>query len=188
MTHRLDTHRLSGALIWTLVLVLIVLAAAGCTGSDETSTTPSPPAPAVSPAPSAAGTALARTDDLAVWAAVRFEQAHCSWDWRRPLAGYVAAQQELATARYGQQLAAGADPVSWRHEVLSDRQQVSCTVSAAHRLAGAASTSTRVYVRMSVAEQITSTMGSFAGGDRIASWLVQRVAGRWLVAGTFTGG
>ena len=181
------THRLSGALIWTLVLVLIVLAVAGCSRREETSPPPSPPAPAVSLAPSAAGTALARTDP-AVWAAVRFEQAHCSWDWRRPLAGYVAAQQELATARYGQQLAVAADPVSWRHEVLADHQQVSCTVSAAHRLVGAASTSTRVYVRMSVAEQITSTMGSFAGGDSIASWLVQRVAGRWLVAGTFTGG
>ena len=178
------THRLSGALIWTLVLVLIVLAVAGCSRRDETSTTPSPPAPAVSPTPASV---VARTDP-AVWAAVRFEQAHCSWDWRRPLAGYVAAQQALATARYGQQLAVAADPVSWRHEVLADRQQVNCTVSAAHRLVGAASTSTSVYVRMSVAEQITSTMGSFAGGDSIASWLVQRVAGQWLVAGTFTGG
>ena len=187
MTHRLDTHRLSGALIWTLVLVLIVLAVAGCSRRDETSTTPSPAAPAVSPAPTAVGNDPVRAD-RAVWAAVRFEHAHCSWDWRRPLAGYVAAQQALATPAYGEQLAAAADPVSWRHEVLADHQQVSCTVSAAHRLAGAPSTSTTVYVRMSVAEQITSTMGSFAGGDSIASWLVQRVAGRWLVAGTFTGG
>lgn len=179
-------HRLVAALLWTLVLVLLVLPLAGCARSTGSSTSPSSP-PAVTLAPSAAVTGLARTDP-AVWAAVRFEQAHCSWDWRRPLRAYVATQQALAAPIYGQQIAATADAVSWRHEVVAGRQQVTCTVSEAHRLVGAPSTSSTVYVRMSVAEQVTSTMGDFAGGDKIASWLVQRVGGRWLVAGTFDGG
>lgn len=178
--------RVVAALVWTLVIVVLVLPLAGCARSAAPATSPSSP-PAVTLAPSAAATGLASTDP-AVWAAVRFEQAHCSWDWRRPLVSYVAAQQQLATAAYGQHVAAIADPVSWRQEVVAGRQQVTCTVSAAHRLVGAPSTSSTVYVRMSVAEQVTSTMGDFAGGDKIASWLVQRVDGRWLVAGTFDGG
>ena len=180
------THRLTAALLWTLVLVLLVLPMAGCSRSSGSPTAPSAP-PAVTLAPPPVGTRLARIDP-AVWAAARFEQAHCSWDWRRPLAAYVAAQQALATPAYGKLLAAAADPASWHDEVVAGKQQVTCTVSAPHRLVGAPSTSTSVYVRMSVAEHVTSMMGSFDGGARIASWLVQRVDGRWLVAGTFDGG
>ncbi len=178
--------RVLAALVWTLVFIVLALPLAGCARSAGSSTSTSSP-PAVTLAPSAAASGLARTDP-AVWAAVRFEQAHCSWDWRRPLGVYVAAQQQLATPAYGQQIAATADPVSWRQEVVVGQQQVTCTVSQAHRLVGAPSTSSTVYVRMSVAEQVTSTLGDFAGGDKITSWLVQRVAGRWLVAGTFDGG
>jgi hypothetical protein len=181
------TRGLHGALIWTLVLVLIVLAMTGCTRSEAASSLSTSATTSVPLAPSPASNALARTDP-AVWAAVRFEQAHCSWDWRQPRVAYVAAQQALATPRYGTQLATQADPVAWRNEVVADRQQVTCTVSAPHRLVGAPSTATSVYVRMSVAEQVSSTMGGFDGGDSIASWQVQRVASRWLVTGTFTGG
>lgn len=78
--------------------------------------------------------------------------------------------------------------MSWRTEVVAGQQIVACTISSAHRLIGAPSTSTSVYTRMSVTEQVTSTMGSFTGGHRIVSWLVQRVQGHWLVAGTFDGG
>ncbi len=178
------TRRLGGALLWTLVPVLIVFAATACSRGSSVSPVSSS---AVSLAPSPAGDTLARTDP-AVWAAVRFEQTRCSWDWRRPLTAYVAAQQPLATPQYRGQLAAEIDAVSWLGEVVAARQQVTCTVSAPHRLVGAPSTATSVYVRMSVTEQVTSTLGSFTGGGRTASWLVRRINGRWLVAGTFTGG
>lgn len=180
------THRVTNSMLWWLLLVLIVLAMTGCSASSTSSATPSSPA-AVTLAPAPASGGLARTDP-AVWAAVRFEQVHCAWDWRHPLADYVTAQQALATPAYGKQLAAGADPTSWRKEVVAGQQQVTCTVSTPHRLVGAPSTSTSVYVRMSVDEQITSTMGSFDGGQSIASWRVQNTAGLWLVAGPFQGG
>jgi hypothetical protein len=180
------TQRIGAAVIWALVLVLVVFPLAGCPRSQTTSTTSSRSS-AVSLAPSPAADSLARTDP-AVWAAVRFEQAHCSWDWRRPLQTYIAAQQALATLGYGRQLAAAADPASWQQEVVVGKQQVRCTVSAPTRLGGAPSTSTSVYVRMSVHEHVTSTMGSFDGGARIASWFVSLVDGRWLVAGAFIGG
>ncbi len=181
------THRISAAVIWALVLLVVLLPLAGCSRSQTTSTTSTTRSSAVSLAASPAADSLARTDP-AVWAAVRFEQAHCSWDWRQPRQTYIAAQQALATAAYGRQLAADADPASWRQEVVAGKQQVRCTVTAPTRLGGAPSTSTSVYVRMSVREHVTSTMGSFDGGDKIASWLVSLVDGHWLVAGTFAGG
>jgi hypothetical protein len=180
------TRRLSDALVWTLVLVLIVLAMTGCARSGATSTSTLSTS-AAAPAPEPTSTEPASTDP-AVWAAVRFGQAQCSWDWRRPRLVYVAALQALATPSYGAQLASQVDPVAWQREVVAGRQQVSCTVSAPRRLLGAPSTAASVYVRMSVTEQVSSALGTFVGGDRIASWLVQRVAGRWLVAGTFSGG
>jgi hypothetical protein len=180
------TRRLTAALLWTLVLVLLVLPIAGCSRSSSSSPVPSA-SPAVTLPPSPVSTDLARTDPAA-WAAARFEQARCSWDWHRPRAAYVAAQQALATPGYGKKLAATADPTSWREEVVAGKQEVTCTVGAPHRLVGAPVTSTSVYVRMSVAEHVTSMMGSFDTGARIASWVVQRVDGRWMVAGTFDGG
>lgn len=181
------THRLTNSMLWWLLLALLVLAMTGCSASATSSATPSSPPPVVTLAPAPAGAGLARTDP-AVWAAVRFEQVHCTWDWRHPLAAYVTAQQSLATPAYGKQLAAAADPTSWRKEVVAGQQQVTCTVSRPHRLVGAPSTSTSVYVRMSVNEQITSTMGSFDGGQSIVSWRVANIAGQWLVAGPFQGG
>src|SRR4051794_34182679 len=134
------TQRIGAAVIWALILVLVVLPMAGCSRSQTTSRT-STRSSAVSLAPSPAADSLAHTDP-AVWAAVRFEQAHCSWDWRRRLQTYIAAQQALASAVYGHQLAAAADPASWRQEVVAGRQQVRCTVSAPTRLGDAPSTST----------------------------------------------
>ena len=49
-------------------------------------------------------------------------------------------------------------------------------------------TAAAVYVRITVDSEITSTLGTFAGSQRIASWLVRRAGGRWLVAGSFEGG
>ena len=65
---------------------------------------------------------------------------------------------------------------------------MTCVVSGAARFADAPTTATAVYVRMTVNSEITSTLGTFAGGQRTASWLVRRVGGRWLVAGSFEGG
>jgi hypothetical protein len=180
------THRLAGALVWTIVLMLLTVALTGCSrsGAASPATTPSL-SPSLAPAP--VSSTLARTDP-AVWAAVRFEQAYCGWDWRRPQATYVAQQQQLATPQFGVQLAADADPVSWREEVVAEQQQVTCTISQAERLVGAPSTDIAVYVRMNVEEQVNSTMGSFDAGQKLASWRVQRSGGQWLVAGSFEGG
>lgn len=180
------THRLAGSLLWPLLIALLVLAMTGCSRVPTSSTSSSAP-PAVTLAPSPASARLAQTDP-AVWAAVLFERAHCAWDWRRPLTAYIAAQQALAIPAYGNQLAARTDPVSWRREVVAGRQQVTCTVSRAQRLVGAPSTSTTVYVRMSVEEQVTSAMGSFDGGPKLAAWRVELVDRHWLVAGSFEGG
>ncbi len=183
MTRRLHVHRRGDALVWTLLLLLIFLVVTGCARSRATSTAPAAASTStVTPAPTPASI------DPAVWAAVRFQQAQCSWDWRRPRLVYVTALQALASPPYATQLAARVDPVAWQREVVAGRQQVSCTVTAPHRLLGAPSTPAIVYVRMSVAEQVSSTMGTFDGGNRIVSWLVQHIAGRWLVAGTFSGG
>lgn len=180
--------RLAGTLTWVLLLVL-TLTVAGCTsaGGDSADVTDPPSSPAVSLAPSAVPGSLARTDP-AVWAAVRFEQAHCSWTWTQPLAGYVTAQRALATTQYGQQLAAAADPVSWREEVVTGRQTVTCSITAAHRLVGAPTSPTSVYTRLTTTEHITSALGDFSGGERLVSLHVQLADGRWLVAGPYTGG
>jgi hypothetical protein len=180
------TQRLASTLTWALVLMLIAVALTGCSRAASSSSAPSAPA-AVSLAPTPANSALAHTDP-AVWAAVRFEQAYCTWDWRQPQASYVAGQRQLATPEFGTQLASAADPVSWREEVVADHQQVTCTVSQAQRLVGAPTTATAVYVRMSVDEQVSSTMGSFDAGQKVASWRVERRGGQWLVAGSFEGG
>lgn len=181
-------HRVTGAVMWTLLLCLIALAVTSCRRasapfpvqrSTTTTTTMTPAAATSSPTPRV---------DPAVGAAVGFEQRWCSWTWRTPRASYVAAQQQLATPGYARELAAASDPVSWRREVVAGRQTVTCTITAAQRLIGAPSTSTSVYVRMSAAEQITSTLGSFSGGTRIVSWLVRLVDDRWLVAAAFNGG
>lgn len=148
---------------------------------------PTTATPAVTLAPSPIATSQIGHDP-ALAAAVHFEQRHCAWTWRRPLTAYVAAQRSLATTEFGRQLAAAADPGSWHREVILGRQVVTCSVTAAHRLVGAPSTSTSVYTRLAVAEHVTSTMGSFAGGERLASLRVQLVDGRWLVAGPYTGG
>jgi hypothetical protein len=180
------THRLASTLMWALVLMLIAAALTGCSRAGSSSPTSSVPAvPSLAPTP--ADTALAHTDP-AVWAAVRFEQAYCSWDWRRPQASYVAEQQELTTPEFATQLAAAADPVSWRDEVVAEHQQVTCTASDAQRLVGAPTSATTVYVRMDVDEQVSSTMGSFDAGQKVASWRVERSGGQWLVAGSFEGG
>lgn len=180
--------RLAGTLTWVLLLAL-TLTVAGCTsgGGSSADVTDPPSSPAVSLAPRAVPSSLARTDP-AVWAAVRFEQAHCSWNWKQPLASYVAAQRALATAQYGRQLAAEADPVSWRQEVIAGQQTVTCSVTAAHRLVGAPTSPTLVYTRLTITENVTSTLGSFSGGERLVSLRVQLVDGRWLVAGPYTGG
>jgi len=180
------THRLAGALAWTIVLMLLAAALTGCSHGSDTSPVV---APSLSPslAPTPVSSPLARSDP-AVWAAVRFEQAYCAWDWRRPQASYVNQQQQLATPQFGVQLAADADPVSWREEVVAEQQQVTCTITQAQRLVGAPSTATAVYVRMNVDEHVNSTMGSFDAGQKLASWRVQDRGGQWLVAGSFEGG
>lgn len=180
------THRLVSALTWTIVLMLLAAALTGCSRTGDTSPAPAPSlGPTVAPTP--VRSALAQSDP-AVWAAVLFEQAYCTWDWRRPQATYVAQQQQLATPQFGVQLAAGSDPVSWREEVVAEQQQVTCTITQAQRLVGAPSTATAVYVRMTVDEHVNSTMGSLDAGQKLASWRIQRSGGQWLVAGSFEGG
>lgn len=117
-----------------------------------------------------------------------FEQAHCGWDWHESQRAYLAGQRKLATAPYGAQLAAAADPTSWQQGVIDQKQTVTCVISGAARFADAPAAAAAVYVRMTVNSEITSTLGTFAGGQRTASWLVRRVGGRWLVAGSFEGG
>ena len=183
--------RLTSAAVSALVLVLLVVALTGCasTTADTTKATVATPADARSTllAPSPAPSGLARTDPP-VWAAVGFERAHCAWNWHQTQQRYLAGQQALATASYGKQLAAAADPVSWRDTVVGQKQTVTCTVSDAVRDVDAPTTATAVYIRMSVNTQITSTLGTFAGGEQIASWLVVRTAAGWRVAGSFEGG
>ena len=128
------------------------------------------------------------SSDPALQAAVLFEQAHCGWDWHESQRAYLHGQQRLATATYGAQLAAAADPTSWQQGVIDQKQTVTCVIGGAARFDGAPSTAAAVYVRMTVNSEITSTVGTFAGGQRIASWLVRRVGGRWMVAGSFEGG
>ena len=128
------------------------------------------------------------SSDPALQAAVLFEQAHCGWDWHESQRAYLHGQQKLATATYGAQLAAAADPTSWQQGVIDVKQTVTCVIGGVARFDGAPATAAAVYVRMTVNSEITSTVGTFAGGQRIASWLVRRVGGRWLVAGSFEGG
>lgn len=172
-----------------VLLTVLSLAAAGCTSGPtdpDPSQSASPSAVTLAPAPvSSTGAAAA---DPAVWAAVRFEQAHCAWDYRQPLAAYVAAQRALATAAYGRELAAETDTASWRQEVVAGRQVVTCDVTDARRLVGAPSTATTVYTRLTASAHITSSMGSFDAGDRLVSLRVELVDGHWLVAGPYTGG
>lgn len=185
---RVTTHRVSATIVWVLLLSLVVLAMAGCSlRSATTSSSSSTAARSAALAPSPVPTRQL-AGDPALAAAVAFERAHCAWTWRQPMASYVAAQQVLATPAYRSRIAAEADPVSWRTEVVAEQQSVTCTVSAAHRLVGAPSTSTRVYTRLTVTEHITSTMGNFTGGQQLVSWLVQLVDGHWLVAVPFSGG
>lgn len=189
------TRPVGSAVLSTVVLVLIALAVSGCsrgggaTGPEGAVVARGRTTMSRTPGPQVTGPA---TTDEAVRAAVRFELAHCGWDWRQPLAGYLAAQQAFATPRFDATLAAAADPVSWRKEVLAERQQVTCRVGGARRLPGAPQTPTVAYVRMGVTEQVTSTRGSFVAGHGIASWLVCREpgdhGGRWLVDGPFNGG
>jgi hypothetical protein len=185
--------RVTSAVVSALLLALCVVVLVGC----ATSSSPASPgqrsassarADAVTPlAPLPAPTGLARTDP-ALWAAVQFERAHCAWNWHQTRQAYVAGQQALATASYGRQVAAASDPVSWRDQVMGQKQTVICIVSDAVRDLDAPTTGTAVYVRMSVNTQITSTLGTFAGGEQIASWLVVRTAAGWQVAGSFEGG
>lgn len=126
--------------------------------------------------------------DPAVWVAVEFEAAHCQWDWREPLAAYVAAQQRYASPRYARQIAVAADPVSWAEEVVGSHESVTCTVSGPRRAADAPSTGSRVYARVTTDEQVVSAAGSFDVGAGQDAWVVQRLGGRWLVTGPFVGG
>jgi hypothetical protein len=137
--------------------------------------------------PAPAQTDLAHRDP-AVWAAVKFELAHCQWDWRSPMAAYVGAQKDYASPEYGQQLAVAVDPTSWQQEVVKEQQVVTCAVSAPRRVLNAPSTASQVYVRMTAVSHITSTLGSFEAGDSTASWVVRLVDGHWLVTGPFEGG
>jgi hypothetical protein len=138
-------------------------------------------------APSAVPTTPAGTDP-ALWAAVKFERAHCTWDWRQPMATYIRSQQSLATPAYAKQIAAAADPVAWRGQVVATKQTVTCSVTGRTRVVNAPNTARAVYVRVTVEEHVTSTMGTFDGGVQIASWLLRRIGDQWLVAGTFEGG
>lgn len=181
--------RVTSAAVYTLLMLAIVLALTGCSRSS----TPAPRAQPVSQPrtpvritpPAAPNPASA---EPAVAAAVRFERAHCAWNWREPRQTYVSAQQKLATPAYAAHLAAASDPTSWRDGVVAQKQTVACTISDAARAVDAPSTSSTVYVRMTVNTEITSTLGTFAGGQRIDSWLMRRVANHWLVSGTFEGG
>jgi hypothetical protein len=180
------TQRLAGALTWMVVLMLLAIALTGCSRSEgrRAATVPSG---THSLTPTAANNTLT-SNDPAVEAAVRFEQASCTWDWHRPQASYIAQQQQLATPQFGVQLAAAADPVSWHEEVVAGQQQVRCTITQAQRLQGAPSTPTSAYVRMNVDELVDSALGSFDAGQKLASWRVQQLSGVWLVAGSFEGG
>lgn len=185
----LTRTRLASAAVYFMLLVLLPLVSCSSTPapakSRERTTRSSGPSTLLAPSPVSASPVSA---DPALQAAVLFEQAHCGWDWHESQRAYLAGQQQLATASYGAQLAAAADPTSWQHGVIEQKQTVTCVISGAARFADAPATTTAVYVRMTVNSEITSTLGTFAGGQRIASWLVRRVGGRWLVAGSFDGG
>jgi hypothetical protein len=175
---------------YKLLLLVLILPLASCSRAPArapavsgTSAAPS----ATMLVPPAVSSALERADP-AVWAGVLFERAHCAWDWHQTQHAYLAAQQQLTTHGYAAQLAAESDATAWRNGVVAQKQTVICTVSDAHRAGGAPSTSSTVYVRMTVNTEITSTLGTFTGGPRIESWLVRRVTDRWLVAGSFEGG
>ena len=178
---------------WTVrfLLLLILLPLASCSSSAQspTSAVPSTRSTVSSTllAPSPVSVAQVSSDP-ALQVAVLFERAHCGWDWHEIQRDYLAGQQKLATETYGTQLAAAADPTSWQQGVLGEKQTVTCVVSGAARFDDAPTTATAVYVQMTVNSEITSTLGTFAGGQRTASWLVRRVGGRWLVAGSFEGG
>lgn len=183
----MSRDRMAGAALQALLLLVLVLALASCSRASAPTPRSMRWSASTLLAPAPVSSTLARSDP-AVWAAVRFERVHCAWDWHQTRRAYLAAQQQLATPAYAAQLAAASDPAAWQHGVVAQKQTVTCTVSAAHRVVGAPATSSTVYARMTVNTEITSTLGSFVGGQRIASWLVQRVAGRWLVAGSFEGG
>jgi hypothetical protein len=177
------TVRLARSALLLAVLILMPVAVTGCVRGAA----PTPASTSSSPSSPAVGGYLSQTDPAA-WAGVQFQLAHCRWDWRQPLAVYVGAQRAFATPAYGVQLASLADPVSWQVEVVAEQQLVTCTVRDPRRVPNAPSTSTSVYVRMTVASHVVSTRGSFDTGTTTASWRVDLVAGKWLVAGPFTGG
>lgn len=170
-----------------VLLVLVVTAVTGC--AAHAGSGPSRAAPArlslLAPSPVRGGPAQR---DPAVWAAVVFERAHCAWDWHETPQAYLGRQQKLATAGYAARLAAASDPVSWRNVVVAQKQTVTCTIVGPSRVVGAPSTADTVYVRMTVNTEITSTLGTFAVAQQIASWLVARTGRGWLVAGSFEGG
>lgn len=181
--------RVTSAAVYTLLMLALVLALTGCSLGSTPSRATRPVHP---PRPVSRTTAPAvithSSSEPAVVAAVLFERAHCAWNWHEPRQAYLSAQQRLATSTYAAQLAAASDPTSWRDGVVAQKQTVACTVSDAARAVDAPSSASTVYVRMTVNTEITSTLGTFAGGQRIDSWLLRRVANRWLVAGTFEGG
>lgn len=120
--------------------------------------------------------------------AARFELARCGWDWRRPQAAYIRAQQLFATPAFGAQLARAADPVSWRAEVLAGRQTVTCALRDVRRAVGAPPSATQAYVRVIFAASVVSARGRFETGPGTAAWRVVRTGAGWRVAGPFVGG
>lgn len=126
--------------------------------------------------------------DAAVTAAVGYELAHCAWDWRTPFAAHVAAETALATPGYARTLRRQADPVTWRSEVIAQRQSVTCTVLDAALMPDAPNDATTSYVRLMVRMHVSSTRGSFDTGELTASCLMRLVNNRWLIDGPFEGG
>lgn len=167
-----------------VVLVALMLLVVACGPAEPTA---GQSGPSTAPASTSAASSAAAADP-AVAAAVAFQLAHCQWDWRSGRPAYLAAQQSLATAEYGQQLAANVNPVSWEQEVVAERQTVTCAVDTARRVPNAPSTPTRVYVRITSTSHVVSTLGSFDTGTALAAWVVDLVSGSWLVSGTFEGG
>lgn len=163
----------------------VALAACGTAGHhDPVSTTVSAAAASltvVGPPPPTDGSG-------AVAAAMRYQLAHCAWDWHTPFAAHLAAETSLATPGYARRLRAQADPVTWQAEVVGQRQTVSCTVLDARLALGAPDDAVTAYVRLVVLMHVTSVRGSFDTGELSATCLMRRVDGQWLVNGPFEGG
>ena len=123
--------RLASWAVYFLLLLLILLPLVSCSSSA-----PSPNSAVPSTRSAVSSTLLAPTpvsaaqvsSDPALGVAVLFERAHCGWDWHESQRAYLAGQQKLATAAYGAQLAAAADPTSWQQGVLDEKQTVTCVV------------------------------------------------------------